>query len=379
MIAVIGLGYVGLPLAEALSKHYKVLGFDTDREKLKSLRGNGNLTLTYDRAALKNNFITMYIICVPTPVDKYNKPDLECLTEASHTVGNARMDNPGAIVVYESTVYPGCTEDYCKPILERYCKDPVRLGYSPERINPGDKEHTLANIWKIVAGDTSETLGEMVEIYGRICDVYCAQSIRVAEAAKIIENVQRDVNIGLMNELAMVFDKMNIPMTQVLEAAKTKWNFLDFKPGLVGGHCIGVDPYYLTYAAQGLALHPEMILAGRRVNDGMASYIAKTVMKRRPRSIGILGATYKPNVGDFRNSKAMDLINELSTYSNVLLMVHDPYDPQRNLPGYRSLDKWKKCHVLIKAVDHDEYKDLDLKAMLTPRGRIFDIANWSFK
>lgn len=383
MIVVIGLGYVGFPLAASLSLYHPVVGVDKDRSKAEELKKEvSNFKIyensEYDIDSIDN--IEMIIVCVPTPVNKYKIPDLSALDEASLFAGTLLKNNPSAVVVYESTVFPDCTEGHCLPILKEVSGlENINLGYSPERINPGDKVNTLTTITKIISANNKESLNKMEEIYSDVClSLYKAGSIRIAESAKIIENTQRDINIGLMNELAMIFDKMKIPIDEVLEAAGTKWNFHDYKPGLVGGHCIGVDPYYLTYAAQGCDLNPEMILAGRRVNDRMASYIANFVMKLKPKAVGVLGATFKPNVGDFRNSKSLELINELSEYKKLEIMTHDPFDYDHKIPHNRPLEKFQLCDVIIKAVDHRFYKEIDYKPMLRHGGKVFDVGQWKF-
>ena len=346
-IAVVGLGYVGLPLAVAFGKKAPVIGFDISRKRIEELRRREDRThelsaadlaesqveYTTDPSALKRaDFI---IVTVPTPVDDAKQPDLSCLVSASELVGPHLRT--GAIVVYESTVYPGVTEDVCVPALERasgmVCGKDFKVGYSPERINPGDKEHTLARVIKVVSGMDAETLEIVAQVYGLVATkgVFKAANIKTAEAAKVIENTQRDLNIALMNELAMIFHRMGLDTSQVLEAAATKWNFLTFKPGLVGGHCIGVDPYYLTQKAERLGYHPQVILAGRRINDSMGKFIAEQTIKMlvnqeisvRQARVAVLGITFKENVPDIRNSKVVDIIHELSEYG-LTCLVHDP-------------------------------------------------------
>ncbi|MGO8705741.1 MAG: nucleotide sugar dehydrogenase [Candidatus Brocadiia bacterium] len=346
-IAVVGLGYVGLPLAVAFGKKAPVIGFDISRRRIEELQrredhthevspadlAESHVEYTTDPAALKRaDFI---IVTVPTPVDDARQPDLSCLVSASELVGPQLR--PGAIVVFESTVYPGVTEDVCVPALERasgrVCGRDFKVGYSPERINPGDKEHTLARVVKVVAGMDAETLEIVAEVYGLVAvrGVFKAASIKTAEAAKVIENTQRDLNIALMNELAMIFHRMGLDTSQVLEAAATKWNFLPFKPGLVGGHCISVDPYYLTQKAERLGYHPQVILAGRRINDGMGKYVAEQTIKLlvnqeisvRQARVAVLGITFKENVPDIRNSKVVDIVRELSEYG-ITCVIHDP-------------------------------------------------------
>jgi len=346
-IAVVGLGYVGLPLAVAFGKKAPVIGFDISRKRIEELRRREDRThelsaadlaesqveYTTDPSALKRaDFI---IVTVPTPVDDAKQPDLSCLVSASELVGPHLRT--GAIVVYESTVYPGVTEDVCVPALERasgmVCGKDFKVGYSPERINPGDHEHTLARVIKVVSGMDAETLEIVAQVYGLVATkgVFKAANIKTAEAAKVIENTQRDLNIALMNELAMIFHRMGLDTSQVLEAAATKWNFLTFKPGLVGGHCIGVDPYYLTQKAERLGYHPQVILAGRRINDSMGKFIAEQTIKMlvnqeisvRQARVAVLGITFKENVPDIRNSKVVDIIHELSEYG-LTCLVHDP-------------------------------------------------------
>ena len=346
-IAVVGLGYVGLPLAVAFGKKAPVIGFDISRRRIEELRrredhtrevspadlAESQVEYTTDPAALKRaDFI---IVTVPTPVDDAKQPDLSCLVSASELVGPQLR--PGAIVVFESTVYPGVTEEVCVPVLERasgrVCGRDFKVGYSPERINPGDKEHSLARVVKVVSGMDAETLETVAEVYGLVAGrgVFKAASIKTAEAAKVIENTQRDLNIALMNELAMIFHRMGLDTSQVLEAAATKWNFLPFKPGLVGGHCISVDPYYLTQKAERLGYHPQVILAGRRINDSMGKYVAEQAVKLlvnqevsvRQARVAVLGITFKENVPDIRNSKVVDIVRELSEYG-ITCLIHDP-------------------------------------------------------
>ena len=346
-IAVVGLGYVGLPLAVAFGKKAPVIGLDINRRRIEELRrredhtrevspadlAESQVEYTTDPAALKRaDFI---IVTVPTPVDDAKQPDLSCLVSASELVGPQLR--PGAIVVYESTVYPGVTEDVCVPALERasgrVCGRDFKVGYSPERINPGDREHSLARVVKVVSGMDAETLETVAEVYGLVAGrgVFKAASIKTAEAAKVIENTQRDLNIALMNELAMIFHRMGLDTSQVLEAAATKWNFLPFKPGLVGGHCISVDPYYLTQKAERLGYHPQVILAGRRINDSMGKYVAEQTIKLlvnqeisvRQARVAVLGITFKENVPDIRNSKVVDIVRELSEYG-IACLIHDP-------------------------------------------------------
>jgi len=347
-MAVIGLGYVGLPLAVAFAKHFPVVGFDVNEKRVQELQCGYDRNMEIPEEKLHNPFLLFtsnpddlkgcdfFIITVPTPVDRAKRPDLSHLQEATRLVGRAL--SKGSLVVYESTVYPGCTEEVCIPILEQMSglKAGVdfKVGYSPERINPGDQEHTLEKVVKVVAGQDRETTELLARVYGLVvtAGVYKASSIRTAEAAKVIENIQRDLNIALMNELAMLFHRMGLNTREVLAAARTKWNFLPFEPGLVGGHCIPVDPYYLTHKAQELGYHPELILAGRRINDSMAAYIARETVRLLIRTgkivngakILVLGITFKENVSDVRNSQAMKLVQELEEYGCAV----DAYDPR---------------------------------------------------
>jgi UDP-N-acetyl-D-galactosamine dehydrogenase len=360
-VGVIGLGYVGLPLAHSLSKHFKVVGYDRNESRVKELlRGKdrtneiapiqlhaalaGNLTVTEKPSELRK--CTMIIITVPTPVDESKLPDLGPVKSAAETIGNELKHMPkGAVVVYESTVYPGCTEEDCVPVIERAsglkCGKGFHIGYSPERINPGDKEHTLDKIAKVIAGDSPQTTARMTAVYSRISkSIHVAESIKVAEAAKVIENTQRDLNIALVNELVVIFERLGIKTSDVLRAAETKWNFLKFKPGLVGGHCIGVDPYYLTNRAQRAGYHPEIILAGRRLNDGMPKLFADYFVKRcinwghslAKQRVLVLGLTFKENIPDFRNSKSVDLVRELQTYG----LKVDAFDPHVDAAAFTS-------------------------------------------
>jgi len=348
-IGVVGLGYVGLPLAIEFGKKYHTVGFDINAARIKSLKAGRDLTLeataTELKAATKLSFTTrlselksccVYIVTVPTPIDQYKRPDLTPLLGASETI--ARVLKKGDIVIYESTVYPGCTEEICVPVLERISglryNESFFCGYSPERINPGDKFHRLPSIKKVTAGSTPRTADIVNALYASIvtAGTHRASSIRVAEAAKVIENTQRDVNIALINELALIFNRLGINTEEVLLAAGTKWNFLPFRPGLVGGHCIGVDPYYLTHKATEIGYHPEMILAGRRINDGMGTYIAQQVIKlmteRRilvaDSRILIFGLTFKENCPDLRNSKVIDIVNELKSF-DAKVDIYDPW------------------------------------------------------
>jgi UDP-N-acetyl-D-galactosamine dehydrogenase len=348
-IAVIGLGYVGLPLAVEFAKKREVIGFDINAHRVAELQAGKDSTLEVEReelrAAQQLRFTTetkeleratVFIVTVPTPIDSHNRPDLTPLIKASETVGRALKR--GDIVIYESTVYPGCTEEDCVPILERVSGLAFNVdffcGYSPERINPGDKEHRLPTIRKVTSGSTSKVAQEINDLYGEIitAGTFMAESIKVAEAAKVIENTQRDLNIALMNELSIIFGRLGIDTHSVLAAAGTKWNFLKFTPGLVGGHCIGVDPYYLTHKAQAVGYHPEVILAGRRVNDGMGGYIASQVVRLmikrglqiQKARILVLGLAFKENCPDIRNTKVVDVISELQEYG-VVVDVYDPW------------------------------------------------------
>ncbi len=347
-VAVVGLGYVGLPLAVAFGRKLATIGYDVSERKVAAYRRHDDpagevteaafraatgLECTTDPSALKRADVV--IVAVPTPIDNAHQPDFGSLMSASETVG--RHMKRGAVVVYESTVYPGATEEVCVPILERHSgmawKRDFNVGYSPERINPGDKEHTLERIVKVVSGDTPETLEKVAALYGVVVDagVHRASSIKVAEAAKVIENTQRDLNIALMNELALLFHKLGLDTLEVLEAAGTKWNFLPFRPGLVGGHCIGVDPYYLTHKADMVGYHPQVILAGRRINDSMGKYIAEQTIKQMIHNgsaikdgvVNVLGLTFKENCRDLRNSRVFDVIEEFRSYG-LRVYVHDP-------------------------------------------------------
>ena len=341
-ICVVGLGYVGLPLALSLNTHFLVVGFDVNATRIRELQQNtdssgevtserlaeSSIQFTTDPADIRNtNFI---IICVPTPIDKHKKPDLKHLRSSSETVAQNLQE--GSIIVYESTVYPGVTEEVCIPIIEKFsgmkCGVDFKVGYSPERINPGDGEKTIDKITKIISGSDSESTEWVHEVYSKITETHKAPSIRVAEAAKVIENIQRDLNIALMNELAILFDKMDLNVNEVLEAAGTKWNFHSYYPGLVGGHCIGVDPYYLTYKAEEVGHHTDVILAGRRINDNMHKFYAHKIIKKLQKTGGknvlLLGLTFKPNVSDYRNTRVKHLIEELQHYG-ITVFAYDPY------------------------------------------------------
>ena len=404
-VAVVGLGYVGLPVAVAFAEKFPgTVGFDVDARRVDELRrgfdrtseasadelaGSG-LKLTSDPGDLEGT--TFFVVAVPTPIDHNNRPDLRALISASEMVGAAL--EPGATVVYESTVYPGVTEEICGPVLARTSglKQGVdfKLGYSPERINPGDREHTLRRIVKVVAGEDDETLALVAGMYAEIVEagVHRAPAVKVAEAAKVIENIQRDLNIALMNELALIFDRMGIRTRDVLEAAGTKWNFLPFTPGLVGGHCVGVDPFYLTTKAEEIGYHPQVILAGRRINDGMGTYVAQRVVKLlinadlpvKGARLGVLGLTFKENVSDLRNSRVPDIVAELGQFG-VEPLVHDPLaDPSEALWEYGiALTDWRELEELdgvILAVNHDFYLGKlrgELPGLLRPDGVLADV------
>ena len=391
-IGIVGLGYVGLPLAVEFGKHYATVGFDVKPERIAQLRRGRDVTLETTpaelRAAQRLSFTTdsralrrcqVFIVTVPTPIDEYKRPDLTALRRASETVGSVMR--PGSVVVYESTVYPGCTEEVCVPILERvsglkFNRD-FFAGYSPERINPGDKEHRLTTIRKITSGSTPQVAEFVDRLYGSIvtAGTHRASSIRVAEAAKVIENTQRDVNIALINELALIFNRLGIDTEEVLNAAGSKWNFLPFRPGLVGGHCIGVDPYYLTHKAQEIGYHAEMILAGRRLNDNMALYvtgeITRLMARKRIHVNGsralILGLTFKENCPDIRNSKVVDVVRELQSHgANV--EIYDPWADSaecRHEYGLRLVSSLKpnRYDVAIVAVAHRQFRELGARGV----------------
>ncbi|WP_339251811.1 nucleotide sugar dehydrogenase [Sporosarcina sp. FSL W8-0480] len=382
-IAVVGLGYVGLPVAVAFGKKHPVVGFDINENRIQTLKSGIDYTNEVEPADLQAaqiefttkgerlNETDFIIVSVPTPITAHNQPDLTPLLKASHTVG-ANIQK-GTIVVFESTVFPGATEEACVPVLEKasglVCGKDFFVGYSPERINPGDKVHTFTNITKVVSGQTAEVLDIVAEVYSSVvtAGVHKASSIKVAEAAKVIENTQRDVNIALMNELALIFDRIGIDTAEVLEAAGTKWNFLKFTPGLVGGHCIGVDPYYLTHKAEMVGHHPEVILAGRRINDEIGKYIARTLVKKLIKSnlpvqgarVTILGLTFKENVPDLRNSKVIDVIQELKEYGVDVQITDAQADNASALREYEvSLTNYNEllpAEAVVLAVPHDEY------------------------
>ena len=404
-ICVVGQGYVGLPLAVEFGKQYSTIGFDIKQERIDELSSGLDSTLecsaeelaeaqrlsfSCDIEAIKD--ANVYIVTVPTPIDKYNTPNLTPLIKASEMLG--QVVSKGDYVVYESTVYPGATEEDCIPLVEKgsglTLNQDFYAGYSPERINPGDKEHRVTNIKKVTSGSTSEAADFIDDLYKSIitAGTHKASSIRVAEAAKVIENTQRDVNIALINELALIFEKMGIDTLEVLEAAGTKWNFLPFRPGLVGGHCIGVDPYYLTYKAQSIGYHPEMILSGRRINDNMPRHVAEQVLRLMTQNkiqvvdanILVMGLTFKENCPDIRNTKVVDVINELASFhANI-----DVYDPWANsdevqdeygFPITKELQK-ERYDAVVVCVAHDEIKAMsadELKSLCKSRHVIFDV------
>ena len=420
-VAVIGLGYVGLPLVVAFGRKAEVIGFDINADRVRELREGADRTgevsaselqesqvkFTCDEADLRE--ADFHIVAVPTPIDGASQPDLSLLVRASETLG--RNLKQGSVIVYESTVYPGVTEDVCVPVVEgasgMKCGRDFKVGYSPERINPGDREHSLERITKVVSGMDEETLEIVAAVYGQVVEagIFRATDIKVAEAAKVIENTQRDLNIALMNELAMIFRRIGLETASVLEAAGTKWNFLPFRPGLVGGHCIGVDPYYLTHKAEAVGYHPQVILAGRRINDGMGKYVAEQTVKLmiqqeinvRQASVAILGLAFKENVPDIRNSKVVDIVRELKDYG-VEALVHDPLvssEEAEHEYGFklRTAESLKRCDAVILAVAHQAYKDkgadwvrsllrraergvvVDVKSMFT-RGDFPETAYW---
>jgi UDP-N-acetyl-D-glucosamine/UDP-N-acetyl-D-galactosamine dehydrogenase len=400
-IGIIGLGYVGLPLAVEFGKILQVVGFDINQSRINELKNGIDRTLEVDKEELESakrlNFssdpndlklVNYFIVTVPTPVDEYHVPDLRPLQLASKTVGSVLKK--GDIVIYESTVYPGCTEEVCVPILEaesglKFNKD-FFAGYSPERINPGDKLHRLPNIKKVTSGSTPEVAENVDQLYKKIikAGTHKASSIKVAEAAKVIENSQRDLNIAFVNELALIFQRVGIDTHEVLEAAGTKWNFLPFKPGLVGGHCIGVDPYYLTYKAESLGYHPEVILSGRKINDNMPIYIANDVIKLMAKNqlpihggkVLMMGLTFKENCPDIRNSKVVDVVRELISFGTEV----DIYDPhadveevrhEYNLELIKSISK--KYHAIVLAVGHKEFYSVDLNQVREPNAIVYDV------
>jgi UDP-N-acetyl-D-galactosamine dehydrogenase len=408
-VAVVGLGYVGLPLAIEFAKKYQTFGFDINANRVKELNNYFDRTKEVESFILKESIedkkITIttdlneiascnfFIITVPTPTDKNNRPDLRPMISASKMIGSVLKKDD--IVVFESTVYPGVTEDICAPALEESSKlifnKDFFVGYSPERINPGDKEHTVSKILKITSGSTSQTAELVDNLYKSIISAgtYLASSIKVAEAAKVIENSQRDINIAFVNELAKIFNLLDIDTNEVLKAAGTKWNFLNFKPGLVGGHCIGVDPYYLAQKAQEVGYHSEIILAGRRLNDGMGKYIATELIKQmvikdikiKDANILILGFTFKENCPDVRNTKVIDIVNELITY-NTKLLIFDPIADKKEVEEeygvsiFTKIETDQKFDAIIVAVAHNEFYNLDLKKLRKDNSIIYDIKSF---
>ncbi|SEP35888.1 nucleotide sugar dehydrogenase [Nitrosovibrio sp. Nv6] len=405
VVAVVGLGYVGLPLAVEFGRKRPTIGYDLSRSKVESykqfidptgevsfddLQAASYLLATNDPAELSR--ADYIVVAVPTPVDLAHQPDFTALVGASETVG--KHMKRGAIVIYESTVYPGATEEICVPVLEKHSgmkwKGDFHVGFSPERINPGDKQHTLTSILKVVSGDDDDTLEKIAMLYESVISagVYRASSIKVAEAAKVIENTQRDLNIALMNELAIIFDKLGIDTMEVLQAAGTKWNFLPFRPGLVGGHCIGVDPYYLTHKAEMIGYIPQVILAGRRINDSMAKFVAEQTIKHiikgdinvRGARVNVLGLSFKENCADLRNSKVADLINELKSYG-IEIHVHDPVASQEEAHHEYGLqlESWQnlpRADALIVAVAHRQFVDrplADFRSKITDKGCFIDV------
>ena len=420
-IAIIGLGYVGLPIALAFARRFpNTVGFDLNPQRVASLRAGRDETNEVDSELLANTTLnitsdatelrgaTFFVVAVPTPIDREHRPDLGALLGASQTVGAALR--PGGVVVYESTVYPGVTEDTCGPVLERASGlkrgQDFKLGYSPERINPGDREHSFEKIVKVVSGEDQETLDRVARVYEAVVEagVYRAASIRVAEAAKALENVQRDLNIALMNELALICDRIGINTREVLRAAGTKWNFLRFEPGLVGGHCIGVDPYYMTALAETVGYHPQVILAGRRINEGMGPFVAQRLVKLLARAnvriqgarVGIVGLTFKQDVPDTRNTKVVDIVHELQQFG-IEPILHDPLlAPSGNGPEGLRVQPWSELvslDALVLAVPHRELLAqpvmellapvreggifVDLKAAVDPKAIRPDLQYWS--
>lgn len=406
VISVIGLGYVGLPIAVAFSKLYKTIGFDIDIRRIHDLQNGYDLTgeITADELQRSNIFFTndieilkqanFHIIAVPTPVNDAHQPDLSHVLKATETVGEALKK--GDIVVYESTVYPGATEEECVPVLNKAsglgCGVDFTVGYSPERINPADKEHSFSKIMKVVSGQDPETLEIIAAVYGSVVSagVYRAPSIKVAEAAKVIENTQRDLNIALMNELSIIFDRAGISSREVLDTASTKWNFLNFRPGLVGGHCIGVDPYYLTYKAEKLGYSPQVILAGRRINDDMGRFIAQRTVKEMIRAghnvacslVNVLGLTFKENCPDVRNTKVVDIVRDLFEYG-IQVKVSDPIadtsEAQRQYGiSLTPFSELQPADAVVVAVAHKQYRDFsveDLRKIMKAKAVLIDVKN----
>ncbi len=400
-IAIIGLGYVGLPLAVEFGKNREVVGFDINTARIDELRNGHDRTLEVDDAELKEaaqleytsdpgdlSAANIFIVTVPTPIDDFKTPDLTPLQKASTTVGKALKK--GDIVIYESTVFPGCTEEICVPILEKTSGLKFNVdffgGYSPERINPGDKKHRLPNIKKVTSGSTPEIAEKIDVLYQSIitAGTHKASSLKVAEAAKVIENAQRDLNIAFVNELALIFDKLGIDTHEVLNAAGTKWNFLPFKPGLVGGHCIGVDPYYLTYKAESLGYNPQVIMAGRRINDNMGVHVANKVVKLMTRSDNpvnnskalVLGITFKENCPDIRNSKVIDVVHELEGFG-INVDVYDPLADPKEVKEEYGIELAKRpegeYHAIILAVGHNSFKSLGIESLKNHKTVIFDL------
>jgi UDP-N-acetyl-D-galactosamine dehydrogenase len=403
-VAIVGLGYVGLPLAVEFAKHFDVTGFDISSKRISELQDGIDATLevennilkeakiifTSDLEQLKNS--NFYIITVPTPITKNKQPDLTPLIKASETIGKCLK--VGDVVVYESTVYPGCTEEDCVPVLEKYSglkfNQDFFCGYSPERINPGDKNRTVSKIVKVVSGSNPETANKVQELYAKVIDAgtFKASSIKVAEAAKVIENTQRDINIAFVNELSLIFSRMGLDTLEVLEAAGTKWNFLPFKPGLVGGHCIGVDPFYLTHKAESLGYHPQVILSGRRINDGMGQYVANQVVKLMIKKnqqiqnakVLVLGITFKENCPDIRNSRVIDIISELKEFG-CEVDVFDPWasvDEVNHEYGITMLKAFEmiifnKYSAVLVAVGHNEFKEIEVERIRTSKTIFYDL------
>jgi UDP-N-acetyl-D-glucosamine/UDP-N-acetyl-D-galactosamine dehydrogenase len=400
-IGIIGLGYVGLPLAVEFGKKTDVIGFDINRVRIAELKVAFDRTREVDKSELSSaakltyssnvedlRSVNYFIVTVPTPVDEFKTPDLRPLRNASKMIGGVLKK--GDIVIYESTVYPGCTEEVCVPELEmasglKFNSD-FFCGYSPERINPGDKIHRVTTIMKVTSGSTPAVAEEIDQLYRLIIEAgtFKASSIKVAEAAKVIENSQRDINIAFTNELALIFERMGIDTLEVLEAAGTKWNFLPFRPGLVGGHCIGVDPYYLTYKAESLGYHPQVILAGRRINDNMGVHIANNVIKLMARNnlpinggkVLVLGITFKENCPDIRNSKVVDVIRELQTFGTDV-HIYDPHAETEEVQheyGLSLVDlSQNKYHAVVLAVSHNEFSTLDIRQLTEPNGIVYDV------
>src|SRR5258706_5246096 len=400
-IGIIGLGYVGLPLAVEFGKTIEAVGLDINQSRIDELKKGIDHTREVDDGELKSakllsfssnvndlTSVNYFIVTVPTPVDQFHVPDLRPLQSASKTVG--AVLKKGDIVIYESTVYPGCTEEVCVPILEKESGLKFNLdffaGYSPERINPGDKQHRLPNIKKITSGSTTEVAEKVDRLYKKIikAGTHKASSLKVAEAAKVIENCQRDLNIAFVNELALIFHRMGIDTHAVLEAAATKWNFLPFKPGMVGGHCIGVDPYYLTYKAESLGYHPEVILSGRKINDNMAAYIANDVIKLMAKNqlpiyngkVLVLGLTFKENCPDIRNSKVVDLVRELISFGTNV-EIYDPHADGEEVRNEYNLELIKsisgKYHAVVLAVGHKEFLTINLEQVKEPNAIVYDV------